>query len=145
MKKIMIVLMFSLLSYNSYADDSKEQLALQLLELSHIQETLNTTISSYSVQLDKSIPNLTQEELNTYFQKAMGWDISKPALIKVMTELYTEEELKGVIKFLQTPIGKAYSEKSPIFSQKFAQIIMGNFQQALQYLKERLQSKQQTD
>ena len=45
--------------------------------------------------------------------KEMTWDNMKDDYITIYAETYTEEELKGLIDFYKTPIGRAFMKKQP--------------------------------
>ena len=142
MKQLLTIMLFLFLASICNAAD-KNQLALELLELSHFKQTIDNSINSYSDQMLQAMPGLTKDEIKQYLELAMGWEKMKPALIQAVSEIYTQEELIGIIKFMKTPIGAAYTEKGPIFAKKFSELIMGNIQQAIQYLQNLYQSKRQ--
>ena len=54
-----------------------------------------------------------QNEIMDMMKKEMSWDNLKTDFIKIYAETYTEEELKGLVKFYQSPLGKKFISKQP--------------------------------
>ena len=54
-----------------------------------------------------------QAKANTALDKAVGWDKLKPELVKIYTTNFTEPELKDLIAFYESPLGKKVLEKMP--------------------------------
>ena len=63
----------------------------------------------------------TQEQILQLLQNALSWDKLKPALIKVYTETFTEEEIDGILNFYKTPAGQALLQKMPTLIQRSMQ------------------------
>jgi len=49
---------------------------------------------------------------------------AKPALAKVYTDTYTEEEIDGILVFYKSPAGKAFLEKMPEVMQRSMPVMM---------------------
>jgi hypothetical protein len=49
---------------------------------------------------------------------------AKPALAKVYTDTYTEEELDGILAFYKSPAGKALLQKMPEVMQRMMPVMM---------------------
>ena len=61
----------------------------------------------------------------------MGWDKIKPDLVKLYTTNFSEAELKGLIEFYQSPLGKKVMEKMPTLSAQSAQMTQGRLEKAV--------------
>ena len=47
----------------------------------------------------------------------MNWDQLMPIYLRTYRESFTQDEIDGVIKFYQSPAGKAYTKKLPVVIQ----------------------------
>lgn len=59
--------------------------------------------------------------LMTWIEKALSWERLRPRMIDIYAEAYTESELRELIAFYKTPIGRKTLEKMPILTEKGAQ------------------------
>ena len=48
----------------------------------------------------------------------MSYEKFKPMFIQIYTEVFSEEEIDGIIGFYKSPAGKAMIEKSPLLMQR---------------------------
>ena len=48
----------------------------------------------------------------------MSWDIIKDDYIQIYMSVYTEEEIKGLVAFYESPIGQKTIEKMPLLAQQ---------------------------
>lgn len=63
-----------------------------------------------------------QAKANAQITKAVGWDKIKPDMVKLYTSNFTEQELKDLIKFYQSPLGKKVMLKMPELTARSAQL-----------------------
>ncbi len=49
---------------------------------------------------------------------------AKPALVKVYTDTYTEDEIDGILAFYKSPVGKAFLQKMPEVMQRSMPVMM---------------------
>jgi hypothetical protein len=68
-------------------------------------------------QLDK-----LQLKIGEKINGALGWDAVKADYIALYSEMFTEEELKALVAFYQTPVGQKLVEKSPMLATKCNQV-----------------------
>jgi hypothetical protein len=59
-----------------------------------------------------------QQKTMALLSDRMSWDKLKPALVKVYSETYTEEEINGIVAFYKSQAGQAMLEKSPLLMQR---------------------------
>ena len=137
MKRYVFLVAFALIMFITYAyagKDMRTQLAEELLVLTGAKEN----IERYSdiirqVQMDQlkniSIPGeeskeiiALQEKITKMIKKEMSWNNLKKDYIDIYAETFAEEELRGIIKFYKTPVGKKFIEKQPELMQKSVQI-----------------------
>ena len=61
----------------------------------------------------------------------MSWEKFKPAIVQIYAEVYTDEELDGILAFYRSPAGHAMIEKMPQLMSRtmaVAQKLMGDIQ-----------------
>ena len=51
-------------------------------------------------------------------RESLGWESLKPEYVRIYRESFTEEELKDLTAFYQTPTGRMLIEKQPILENK---------------------------
>ncbi len=117
-------------------DIPKRALAEQLLGAMEIQKTIeksfdmvNQMMTAQMKQMgvfsDDAISDKAQDVIQKTMDlvmKEMSWDKLKGDYISIYAETFTEEELKGAIKFYKSPIGKKFIEKQPELMRKSMQI-----------------------
>jgi len=68
---------------------------------------------------------------NATLDKSIGWDKVKPDLVKLYTQNFSEAELKDLIDFYQSPLGKKMMNTLPQISMQSAQLTQGKLEQAV--------------
>ena len=68
---------------------------------------------------------------NTALDKAVGWDKLKPDMVKLYTTNFSESELKDLVAFYQSPLGKKVLEKMPQLTQQSAQMTQAKLESAV--------------
>jgi hypothetical protein len=72
-----------------------------------------------------------QAKANAALDQAIGWNKLKPDMIKLYTDNFTEQELKDLVKFYQSPLGRKVLEKMPSVTQQSAQITQQKLESAV--------------
>ena len=67
------------------------------------------------VEAQKKMMALVADRLNA----------AKPALAKIYTETYTEEEIDGILSFYKSPVGRAMLQKMPEVMKRSAPVLVG--------------------
>lgn len=122
MKKtiVIIALGISILMGAAHAQEpAKLALSEKLLTVMEMQKTIEQSFSA----ITKMIPgNAAQspEAKNVFdmIMKELSWANIKDGYIKLYAEVFTEEELKGLISFYESPAGQAFVKKQPELTQK---------------------------
>ena len=65
----------------------------------------------------------TQGKIMDLMKKEMSWENLKPDFEKLYAETYSAEELEGLLKFYQSPLGKKFIEKQPEMQRKTMQMV----------------------
>ena len=115
-----------------------------LLRVSKVQEMVESMSANMEKQLGENLRHslmsqripaeVVDEALKAeadYLKEVrndMSWDNLKAAYIKAFGESYSPEEIKGLIDFYQTPLGKAFAEKQPQANQKALEAVQGKMQ-----------------
>ena len=117
MKKVFLAIAFVLISLISFAQDAS--LKSDVLKL--------ISISGADVQMKVVKPqilNMIAENKRESFSKE--FDASLPSMYDNMTkiymELYTTEDIKGMIAFYESPVGRKMNEKAGELIQKTMQV-----------------------
>jgi hypothetical protein len=100
-------------------------LAEELLGLFQVDKAMDGAFQQI-VKMEEQMPsskNLTPEEkakrskaLQASLEeskKAFSWETIKPTFIQIYSEVFTEEELQGMIDFFKSPIGQKWIAKQP--------------------------------
>jgi hypothetical protein len=114
-----------------FADDRKDQLAIEYLELSKTKESFDITIETYVDQLSSQNPSANKKKLREFFEAYMGWGVLKKPTIKIVADSFTEEELLEINNFYKSKTGKALAEKTPALSAAISKLIGENLNKAM--------------
>lgn len=115
-----IVLGLSILIGSAQAqEDTKLKLADKLLIVMEMQKTIEQSFGAATQMMPNqaNMPPEAKEVMNMII-KELSWENIKTDYIKLYAEVFTEDELKGLINFYESPIGKAYIKKQPELTQK---------------------------
>lgn len=63
-----------------------------------------------------------QAKANATLDKAIGWDQLKPSLVKLYMEEFTESELKQMVDFYQSDLGRKMLSRLPELNHRSAQM-----------------------
>jgi hypothetical protein len=135
MKKLLFVI-FIFLSLNPlYAmADEKADLAEKIITLTKMNKILEQTklqvlqmqaqmIDRFDIPEDKKDDALAfQRKLIEKTFEIMSFDTMHNEYVKLFTDVYTIEELKGMISFYESPIGQSMIEKQPLIIKKVMEL-----------------------
>lgn len=117
-----IVMSFSCLSF---AESLDYNLAVRYLEVSKIEEMFDSEIDTFVDQLSGKNPE-KQAEIRNFFKSSIGWDVLKIPITRLIQQAFTKKEIEKIIKFYETPEGKAYADKSIWIGNELSKIIASN-------------------
>lgn len=63
-------------------------------------------------------------ETQRFFAENFSWDATKPQIVKLFTDAFTEEELHELVAFYETPTGQKAFARLPILTQQSAALAM---------------------
>ena len=139
MKKLMTILAVAVVlmvaggnSYAQAANDAFEKAVAEYMEVTNARTTMvNTLVQAYQAM---NLPVTNVEAMTNELLDSI-WDKYIMAEAKIMQEYYSLEDLKEIIAFYRTPVGKKFAACSPEVAQKSAQIMMGQeFQGPMQQI-----------
>jgi len=86
---------------------------------------------SNAPQSDKAVLETYQAQANAALEQAVGWDKLKPDMVKLYTSNFDEQEMKDLIRFYESPLGKKVLEKMPTLTAQSAQLTQGKLEAAV--------------
>jgi len=72
-----------------------------------------------------------QAKANAALDRAVGWEKIKPDLIKLYTVSFTEQELRDLVAFYESPLGKKVIAKMPELTARSAQLTQEKLESAV--------------
>ncbi|WP_407315667.1 DUF2059 domain-containing protein [Pseudomonas sp. nanlin1] len=96
-----------------------QQMFAQRFEQTKAPASKQATLESY------------QAKANAALDQAIGWNKLKPDMVKLYTTNFNEQELKDLVKFYQSPLGKKVLEKMPAITQQSAQLTQQKLESAV--------------
>jgi hypothetical protein len=122
---------------------SHEASAMTFLKLAHADK-LGTPVYMQVQQMfaqrfaETKAPASKQATLETYQAKAnaaldqaIGWNKLQPDMVKLYTSNFTEKELKDLVAFYESPLGKKVLTKMPELTQQSAQLTQSKLESAV--------------
>jgi len=108
---------------------AKAEELLQLTQGDQMMKMMEPMMKGMMAQADKDIPAAQRAKLGHLQEKilalfAESLSKMKPALAKVYTDTYTEEEIDGILTFYKSPAGKAFLQKMPEVMQRSMPVMM---------------------
>jgi uncharacterized protein len=105
---------------------SKAAKAEELLQLSQgdqMMKMMEPMMKGMMAQANKDMSAEQRAKAGEMQEKIMALIVAsinkaRPALVKVYTDTYTEEEIDGILTFYKSPAGKAFLQKMPEVMQR---------------------------
>lgn len=146
MKKLLTLFAFiALFNFTGYSQTGTEyETTLKtMFEVSGSEQTYQAAIKqifkTYKQQYS-NIDNETWNDLEKEFSKASLDDLTT-MLVPVYKKYLTQEDLKELIKFYQTPVGKKFAKNTPFIMEESMQVGQQWGMQVGQDFKEKLSAK----
>src|SRR5664279_3153637 len=107
---------------------AKAEELLQLTQSDQMMKMMEPMMKGMLAQMD-NIPAEQRAKVGEMQGKMMALvaeslSKAKPALAKVYTDTYTEDELDGILTFYKSPAGKALLQKMPEVMQRMVPVMM---------------------
>lgn len=88
-------------------------------------------VQSKAPESKKAVLERYQAKANAELDRVVGWSVLKPDLIKLYNSQFSEAELKALLDFYKSPVGKKVLEKMPELSRDSAQLTQDRLQQSV--------------
>lgn len=72
-----------------------------------------------------------QAKANAALEKAVGWEVVKPDLVKLYTSHFDEQEMQELLAFYQSPLGRKVLEKMPMLTAQSARLTQNRLEAAV--------------
>lgn len=79
----------------------------------------------------KALLESYQAKANASLDKAVGWDKIRPDMVKLYTSNFSEQELKELIAFYQSPLGEKMLKKMPALTEQSAKLTQAKLETAV--------------
>lgn len=86
----------------------------------------------------------SQDRIMKLIAEKLSWEKMKPAYIQLYSEVFTDEELDGILAFYRSPAGRAMLEKTPLLMTKAMALVqkqMGDIQPEIQKMMKEVEAK----
>jgi len=125
---LVAVVILSITGY-SYAA-TKEELAKEIVKLTDISKMTNSVITQVMHQQADQLKAVNipadhqkdeaalRDKIRVKLEENVSWAKLEPEYTKFLIEVYTEEELKAILNFCSSPVGKEILKKEPILMGK---------------------------
>lgn len=79
----------------------------------------------------KAVLERYMAKANAELDKAVGWQVLQPELVKLYTKVFSEQELNEMLAFYQSPVGRKVLENMPVLSAESARLTQARLQDAV--------------
>jgi uncharacterized protein len=137
MKKVaavVLVLAFALVQPLRAQEDTRRKLAEELLTLMDVQENIEEAFEAIKEMQVSQLKGMglsgeasdraqsMQEKVMDVIAEELSWDKLKDDYIAIYADTFSEEELKGLLEFYQSPVGQKFISKNPELMKKTMEV-----------------------
>jgi hypothetical protein len=95
-----------------------------------VQQAFNQRFAEHPNKGKEALLERYQAKANASLDKVVGWDKLKPEMVQLYTRSFTEQELKDLNAFYQSPLGRKMMDKLPALTMDAAQLTQKRLMQA---------------
>ena len=119
MKQVTLILLLLIAPISAKADPS-----IELLEVMGGKGQIQQMHNQFIAMLSRGNPGMTanQNVIKERAEKYLSWDEMKVGLSAVYKKHFTDAEIKELLKFYKTPVGKKSIEKMPILFREGSEV-----------------------
>jgi len=133
------------------ASPSQTALAEELMSLMKVKETMEKSFEAVKQMVPRQIQQMgvapeglekkkaAMELTMDIISQEMSWEKIKDEMAAVYAEVLTAEELKGLIAFYGSPIGRRFTEKQPELMARSMQITQKRMMVVMPMIKKRIE------
>ena len=151
------MLLFLFVATASADDASRQAKAAKLLELTNVSQMMNQMMDQMKTMAQRQMASLNMpadqaaaagestDQMMNLIKEKLSWEKLQPLYTKLYSDVYTEEELDGIVAFYSSPAGHAMVAKQPQLMAKSMELIqplMGNLQAEIMKTVQDLKAKQ---
>ena len=146
----MKLLLFALALAPMLADEASKRARIEeMLKLTNadaltnqvIQQVRNMALQN-ATRSGASDPQGVQTRVLDLLKQEMSWEKMKPDYVKLYDELFTEEELDGIVAFYRSPAGQAMTKKMPQLVQRSMQMSQQKMTEIMPKIKQIIEENQ---
>jgi hypothetical protein len=140
---LMIVATLGQVTVARATEETHRQAAEALLNLMDMDNLMNESIDQMLEMQVKQNPAIGpfKDEMKKFLSKYMSWSTMKGDMVKIYAAEFTEPELKELLAFYQTPLGKKTVAKMPKLMAKGAELGQQRVQEHLPELQKAIQER----
>ncbi|MBI4001059.1 MAG: DUF2059 domain-containing protein [Nitrospira defluvii] len=116
----------------SAAENVSKETAIEFLQLSRMEQTIDASIKEYEAQLHQNAAPEIKKQIHQLMVGTMSWAATKDDLAAVVIRLYTKEEIEAAMAFMKTPLGASFTAKSEAFAREYAAIISARMNRVIE-------------
>ena len=136
-------------------EDVRSQLAGQLLGLMDVEKNLKQSLDMVRTMQMEQIKKMTppgqdaakaqamQAKIMDVMTKEMSWEKLRGDYVAIYAETFTEEELRGMVEFYQSPVGRKLIEKTPELMRRSMMITQKQMTDLMPKVQEAVREAQQ--
>ena len=120
------------------AEDSHTLAVEELLVAMRMNVNVNKTIDQMMSMQTRVNPDGSAviDATREFYEKYLNWDAQKGDIVKLYQETFTEDEIRQMTAFYQTPVGQKVIETMPELSSKAMKITMERMAKHMKELRE---------
>ena len=144
MKKYLILTLLFCSIFSINANDKRDTtIVYELFTTMEMDTTYQQTIEKILDVQTKQNPAIARlkETMLKFFEKHMGWESMKVDMAKIYMNNFSDSELKELIAFYKTPIGKKAAILVPTLASEGAAIGQERVQKNMAELQQMIQAK----
>ncbi len=126
------------------ADRDARALAEELLRINGTRQALEATVEASLRQLGSAPDDPARPALERFVRKCFAFDALKPELTKLYLENYTPDELRALIAFYRTPLGRKKAQADARIGAALSKITNRRFAEGLPELQKELRAAAKT-
>ncbi|HEY4357406.1 MAG TPA: DUF2059 domain-containing protein [Acidobacteriaceae bacterium] len=132
---LVLAVVFLTMSLAAHADEaSKRAKAAQLMVAMNMERTMTDAMAAIRGQVNQAMQSMPgmgqttpeqkklidnfQGQVNKLVDAATSWKVLEPQYVDLYAQIYTEQEIDGILAFYQSPAGKALVAKTPELTAK---------------------------
>ena len=118
------------IAFPACADEASKVAKIEeYFRLSRLQQTMEASMRTASQQMNtQMLSQITgarmpkeleadfevyQERIVAVLEEALSWEVMKPEYIRMHLDVFTEEDLDGIVAFYRSPVGQRFVEQTP--------------------------------